>query len=135
MATLDVSVVSPEREVWSGEAGMVIAKGTDGDVGILPGHAPMLISLAIHPLRILPQGMGGPQELVLVDGGFLHVTTGEERTRVDVLAEHAAFPKDIDASAAAARAEELRRRVEDEGQTEAQADLAKALMRAEFGER
>jgi F-type H+-transporting ATPase subunit epsilon len=135
MSTLEVQVVSPEREVWSGEAGMVIAKGTDGDVGILPGHAPMLISLDIHPVRILPQGLGGPEELILVDGGFLHVTTGEERTRVDVLAEHAALPNEIDASAAAARAEELRRRAEDDGQTEAQAELAKALMRAEFGAR
>jgi F-type H+-transporting ATPase subunit epsilon len=135
MATLEVQVVSPEREVWSGEAGMVIAKGTDGDVGVLPGHAPMLISLDIHPVRILPQGLGGPEELILVDGGFLHVTTGEERTRVDVLAEHAALPNEIDASAAAARAEELRRRVEDDGRTEAQAELAKALMRAEFGAR
>jgi F-type H+-transporting ATPase subunit epsilon len=133
MAMIDVSVVSPEREVWSGEAGMVIAKGTDGDVGILPGHAPMLISLDIHPVRILPQGLGGPEELILVDGGFLHVTPGEDRTRVDVLAEHAVLPKDIDVSAAEARANELRRRVEDEGQTEAQAELAKALMRAEFG--
>jgi F-type H+-transporting ATPase subunit epsilon len=135
MATLEVHIVSPEREVWSGDAGMVIAKGTDGDVGILPGHAPMLISLAIHPVRILPDGLGGPEELVLVDGGFLHVTSGEDQTRIDVLAEHAALPKDIDASAAAARAEELRRRVEDGGQTEAQAELAKALMRAEFGAR
>jgi F-type H+-transporting ATPase subunit epsilon len=135
MATLEVHVVSPEREVWSGEAGMVIAKGTDGDVGILPGHAPMLISLAIHPLRILPQGLGGPEELVLVDGGFLHVTPGEERTRVDVLAEHAALPNEIDASAAQARADELRRRLEDDGQTEAQAELSKALMEAEFGAR
>jgi len=135
MATLEVHVVSPEREVWSGEAGMVIAKGTDGDVGILPGHAPMLVSLDIHPVRILPEGLGGPQELVLVDGGFLHVTPGEERTRVDVLAEHAALPNEIDASAAQARADELRRRVEDDGQTDAQAELSKALMRAEFGGR
>lgn len=132
---LEVHVVSPEREVWSGDAGMVIAKGTDGDVGILPGHAPMLISLAIHPLRILPEGLGGTEELVLVDGGFLHVTTGEDRTRVDVLAEHAALPKEIDASAAQARADELRRRVEDEDQMGAQAELAKALMRAVFGAR
>lgn len=135
MATLEVHVVSPEREVWSGEAGMVIAKGADGDVGILPGHAPMLISLAIHPVRILPEGLGGREEMVLVDGGFLHVTPGEDKTRVDVLAEHAALPKDIDASAAQARADHLRRRVEDEGTTEAETELAKALMRARFGAR
>jgi F-type H+-transporting ATPase subunit epsilon len=135
VAELEVHIVSPEREVWSGEAGMVIAKGTDGDVGILPGHAPMLISLAIHPVRILPQGLGGPEELVLVDGGFLHVTSGEDTSRIDVLAEHAALAKDIDASAAQARADELRRRAEDGGQAEAQAELAKALMRAQFGTR
>jgi F-type H+-transporting ATPase subunit epsilon len=135
MATLEVHVVSPEREVWSGEAGMVIAKGTDGDVGILPGHAPMLVSLDIHPVRILPEGPGGPSELILVDGGFLHVTPGQEGTRVDVLAEHAALPRDIDAAAAQARADELRRRVEDEGRTEMQAELAKAMMRAQFGTR
>jgi F0F1-type ATP synthase epsilon subunit len=95
----------------------------------------MLVSLDIHPVRILPEGLGGPQELVLVDGGFLHVTPGEDRTRVDVLAEHAALPNEIDASAAQARADELRRRLEDDGQTEAQAELSKALMRAQFGAR
>jgi F0F1-type ATP synthase epsilon subunit len=95
----------------------------------------MLISLDIHPVRILPEGLGGPQEVVLVDGGFLHVTPGEDRTRVDVLAEHAALPNEIDASAASARADELRRRVEEGGQTGAQAELAKALMRAQFGAR
>ncbi|MGH2676463.1 MAG: F0F1 ATP synthase subunit epsilon, partial [Actinomycetota bacterium] len=42
MATLRISVVSPEREVFSGQADMVVARGVDGEVGILPGHAPML---------------------------------------------------------------------------------------------
>ena len=61
---LEVHVVSPEREVWSGEAEIVVAKGTDGDVGILTGHAPMLVSLAVHPVRIKS---GGSEHVILVD--------------------------------------------------------------------
>jgi F-type H+-transporting ATPase subunit epsilon len=127
---LEVHVVSPEREVWSGDADMVVAKGVDGDVGILTGHAPMLVSLAVHPIRIEE---GGREQLILVDGGFLHVTSAEGKTRVDVLAEHAALPGEIDVSAARARAEELQRRVEGHGDTRARTELDKALMRARFG--
>ena len=83
---LEVHVVSPEREVHSGTADMVVAKGVDGDVGILPGHAPMLISLTQHRLRIIEGGRETPIE---VSGGFLHVTPGTDLTRVDVLAETA----------------------------------------------
>lgn len=133
MPRLDVRVVAPEREVWSGEADLVVAKGTDGDVGIMPGHAPMLISLAIHPLRVTQPD--GAVQVVLVDGGFLHVTSTEEGTRIDVLAEHAALPQEIDASAAEARLDELRLRAEQQDDAEAQTALAKALMRAEHGAR
>ena len=123
-------VVSPEREVWSGEAEMVVAKGIDGDVGILTGHAPMLVSLAVHPVRIKSNGS---EHVILVDGGFLHVTSAEEKTRVDVLAEHAALPEEIDVAAARSRAEELQRRVEGQGDTRAQTELDKALMRVQYG--
>jgi F-type H+-transporting ATPase subunit epsilon len=135
VARLEVHVVSPEREVFTGEADMVLAKGTEGDVGILPGHAPMLVGLAIHPVRLYEGGE--VRETVLVDGGFLHVTPGEgeEATRVDVLADHAVLPREIDVGAARARADELRRRADEEGDVEAQAELAKALMRAEHGGR
>ena len=101
-------------------------------MGILPGHAPLLVELAIHPVRLID---GQSEQVVLVDGGFLHVTPGEEETRVDILAEHAALPEEIDDAAAQARADQLRRRAEDEGDTEVQVELAKALMRAEYGRR
>jgi F-type H+-transporting ATPase subunit epsilon len=130
LADLEVHVVSPEREVWSGDAEMVVAKGVDGDVGILSGHAPMLVSLAVHPVRIK---QGDQEHLILVDGGFLHVTSGEGETRVDVLAEHAALPEEVDVAAARARAEELQTRVEGQGDTRARTELDKALMRARFG--
>lgn len=130
MPGLEVHIVSPEREVWSGDADMVVAKGTDGDVGILARHAPMLVSLAIHPVRVME---GGREHLILVDGGFLHVTSSEGATRVDVLAEHAALPDEIDVAAARARAEELQRRVEGQGDTRARTELDRALMRVRFG--
>ena len=87
MARLAVHVVSPEREVFSGEADMVVARGVDGEVGILPGHAPMLIELASAPVRLFDGET--ERERIEVDGGFLHVTTGADVTRVDVLAERA----------------------------------------------
>jgi F-type H+-transporting ATPase subunit epsilon len=90
VARLEVHVVSPEREVYAGEADMVVARGTAGMVGILPGHAPMLIELASAPVRLFDGTT--EREQVEVDGGFLHVTPGEEATRVDVLAEHAVLP-------------------------------------------
>ncbi len=96
--TLDVHLVTPEREVWVGPAEMVVARGVDGDVGILTGHAPLLVQLAIAPLRI--QREGGTWLVAAVDGGFLHVTSGGDGTRVDVLATHAELADEIDVSAA-----------------------------------
>jgi F-type H+-transporting ATPase subunit epsilon len=104
--TLEVHVVTPEREVWSGPANEVIAHGVDGDVGILTGHAPLLVQLAIGPLQI-QQEDGGWLKAV-VDGGFLHVSTEEGATRVDVLATNAQLESEIDVDVARRRLEELR---------------------------
>ena len=130
MARLAVHVVSPEREVFTGEADMVVARGTEGEVGVLPGHAPMLVELDVAPLRLFDGET--ERERILVDGGFLHVTPGTDVTRVDVLAESAVLPSEVDAAAERARAEELRARA-DAGDEQARAELARALMRAEHG--
>ena len=103
---LEVHVVTPEREVWAGDADEVIAHGVDGDVGILPGHAPLLAQLAIGPLQI--QRGEGEWVRAVVDGGFLHVSTEEGATRVDVLATNAQLESEIDAAAVRTRLEELR---------------------------
>jgi len=102
VASLDVHIVTPEREVWTGAAQMVVAHGVEGDVGILPGHAPLLIRLAVGPLRI--QREGERWEKAVVDGGFMHVTTGEEGTCVDILASQAEMVGDIDLAAELERA-------------------------------
>jgi len=127
VATMDVHLVTPEREVWAGPAQMIIARGVDGAVGILPSHAPLLIRLAIAVMRI--QTEDGRWDAAVVDGGFLHVTS-EEGTRVDVLASHAEMASEIDARAAGLRAEELRRRLAQHEEAEVSTELAKALARA-----
>src|SRR5918995_5862988 len=98
---LDVHLVTPERELWAGPAQMVIAHGTDGMVGILAGHAPLLIRLSISPIRI--QLEDDRWVVAAVDGGFLHVTSAEDSTRVDVLASYAELSEEIDREAARAR--------------------------------
>jgi F-type H+-transporting ATPase subunit epsilon len=103
---LEVHVVTPEREVWAGQATEVIAHGVDGDVGILSGHAPLLVQLAIGPLQI--QQEDGTWAKAVVDGGFLHVSTEEDATRVDVLATNAQLQAEIDVDAAKRLLDELR---------------------------
>jgi F-type H+-transporting ATPase subunit epsilon len=126
---LDVHVVTPEREIWSGEAAMVIARGVEGEVGILPQHASLLIRLAVGPLRIR---MDGTQEAAVVDGGFLHVTTTEGVTRVDVLASSAEMASQIDLRAAEYRVQELQRELAQRDDAGLRAELAKAMARVEL---
>ena len=102
---VDVHVVTPEREIWAGPATQVIAHGVDGDVGILTGHAPLLIQLAIGQLQI--QQEDGSWQRAVVDGGFLHVSTEEGVTRVDVLATNGHLEQEIDVDAVRRRLDEL----------------------------
>jgi F-type H+-transporting ATPase subunit epsilon len=124
--TVEVHLVTPEREVWVGDADMLIARGVEGEVGILGGHAPLLIRLAIGSLRI---HTGEGEVVAVVDGGFLHVISEEGTTRADVLATNAELATEIDARSAESRVEEARRLVAERGDDQARAELAKALAR------
>jgi F-type H+-transporting ATPase subunit epsilon len=123
---LEVHLVTPEREVWTGEATMVVARGVEGDVGILKGHAPLLVTLAIGALFI---HQGDRVQGVAVDGGFLHVTSRGDDTRVDVLAEHAELQEEIDLAAAERLRDAAQERLTERADADARADLAKALAR------
>jgi len=103
--TIEVHLVTPEREVWTGEAEMLIAHGVDGEVGILGGHAPLLVHLAIGPVRILFEG--GEEQVAVVDGGFLHVGTHQGVTRADILASQPQLRDEIDVAAARVAVERL----------------------------
>jgi F-type H+-transporting ATPase subunit epsilon len=125
---VEVHVVTPEREVWSGTAEMLIARGVDGELGILGGHAPMMVQLAIGPLRIHPEGDASDEVRAVVDGGFMHVTSEGGETRVDVLANGAALEDEIDVEAARRRLEELGASSDAENET-LQTEMAKAEAR------
>jgi F-type H+-transporting ATPase subunit epsilon len=124
---VDVHLVTPEREVWSGQVDMVIARGVDGEVGILAGHAPLLIRLAVGPLRMEVEGT---ERVAVVDGGFLHVTTDENLTRVDVLATSADLASELDPTSAQVRLEAAQSRAEETDDDAARAELARASVRA-----
>ena len=95
MAFLNVRVVSPERIVFHGEASAVVAPAWDGQVGILPGHAPLLALVGVGELSV--DRPGGGSASFHVAGGVLKV----ERDTVTVLTEYAGDepPAEIPASA------------------------------------
>jgi F-type H+-transporting ATPase subunit epsilon len=72
-SALTVSVVAADKEVWSGQASIVIAKTTEGEIGILPGHEPMLALLAQGEIEVRITPVDGPKVSVSADNGFLSV--------------------------------------------------------------
>lgn len=102
MATMQVAVVTGERELFRGEAEEVIAPGSEGVLGILPHHAALLTTLKTGEMRIK---LGSDEEDLFISGGFLEVYNNTVTVLADV-AEHA---EDIDL----ARAEEARRRAQE----------------------
>ncbi|MCU1635511.1 MAG: synthase subunit epsilon [Cryobacterium sp.] len=82
-APLKVSVVSADREVWSGEATMVVARTTEGEIGILSGHEPMLAILSSGEVRVT--SAGGEKVTAQAADGFLSV----ENDTVTIVAREA----------------------------------------------
>ncbi len=120
---LTVQIVTPEREVVvCDDAELVIARGIEGEVGIMPGHAPLLIALSVGPLTLVRSG--NRREVLAVDGGFLQVS----RDQVIVLAEYAVLPTEVDVGATEAEIAELRQRILAESEAE---ELKRRLARAE----
>ncbi|HET7415157.1 MAG TPA: F0F1 ATP synthase subunit epsilon [Arthrobacter sp.] len=83
MAELEVEIVAADHFVWSGAATMVKGRTTDGEIGILPGHSPVLAVLAEGELAIEP--VSGSRISVQVDGGFFSV----DSNRVVIVADNA----------------------------------------------
>ncbi len=80
MSQLNVSLVAADRTVWEGEASLVRARGIEGELGIMPGHTPMLGVLVGGEVRI--DGTSGT-ETVTIDHGFLSV----DHNRVTIVAD------------------------------------------------
>jgi F-type H+-transporting ATPase subunit epsilon len=106
VATLQVELVAVERLIWSGEASMVIARTTEGELGVLPGHAPLLGELAPGGV-VRIRTVEGEDMIVAAHGGFLSVT----QRGVSILAETAEISSEIDVE----RAREALSRAEQDG--------------------
>jgi len=120
MAVMNVELVSVERKLWSGEASAVFARTTEGELGILPGHTPLLGELA-QGWIVRIEREGEPELRVAVHGGFLSV----RKDGVSVLAETAEPAEDIDV----ARAREALQRAEGDDSPSGQAARNRALAR------
>ena len=128
-----LEIVTPERQVFSEEVDSVVCPGIEGELGVLPHHAPLLTTLGVGELRIR---RGAEEEFFAIAGGFLQVRPD----KVVVMAETADMASEIDIE----KAQEARREAEQalaEGFEEpadlarARASLQRALLRIRVAER
>jgi F-type H+-transporting ATPase subunit epsilon len=122
VATMQVQLVAPDRMVWSGEADIVLARTVDGELGILPRHAPLLGVLVEYPVTIRRADEG--DLVAAVHGGFLSVSADG----VDVLAEIVELAEEIDVSRARAALD--RTKDSDDEADQAAARRARARLKA-----
>ena len=106
--TLQIELVAADRVVWSGQASEVIARTVDGDIGVLPNHAPLLSLLAPGVVEITP--VDGERFNAAVEEGFLSVADN----RVSILSEDAFLGSEIDLAKAKSDLSEAES-AEDEG--------------------
>jgi F-type H+-transporting ATPase subunit epsilon len=122
--TIHVDIVSAEGQIFSGEASMVFAPASEGDIGVAPRHAPLLSLLKPGEVRV--QTPDGQEQHFFVGGGAIEV----QPTKVTVLADTALRAKDIDEAAALAAKQRAEEALRDRGghitQAEALAELARA---------
>jgi len=133
MKTIKVSVVTPDGPVYDSEVEMVSTKAKSGELGILPGHIPLVAPLEISAVRLKK---GGKTEYIAVSGGFLEVRPDQ----VTILAQSAEFSTDIDverALRAKERAEQRMREQQAEHTDFRRAELAlqRAINRLAISER
>jgi F-type H+-transporting ATPase subunit epsilon len=122
--TLHVALVVPDRELWSGEAGTVIAKTTEGDIGVLTGHSPMFGILAEGSLvEILT---GETTVKAAVSGGFLSVADNQ----VSILAAQARLGQEVDKEEARRELDTALSEASTGPEEPAEAKYARALLRA-----
>ena len=122
--TMHVALVVPDRELWSGEARTVIAKTTEGDIGVLTGHAPVFGVLAEGSLVEILNDDAEPVRAA-VSGGFLSVAND----RVSILAAHAQLADEVDADQAQRELDSALAEAEPGPEEPAEAKYARAQLR------
>jgi F-type H+-transporting ATPase subunit epsilon len=122
--SLQLDVITPERRLLSEQADSVTVPGLGGELGILPGHTPLISALQTG---VLSYTQGGAARRLLVSGGFVEVNND----RVSVLADLAEFPEEVDAARARTEREEAERQLGSfSGSPEELADVRARLDRA-----
>ena len=123
--TIRCDIVSAHEEIYSGDAAMIFATGTVGELGISPRHAPLITQLKPGPVRV--QQPDGEEVFIFVGGGILEI----QPHIVTVLADTAVRADDLDEAAAIRSKEEAERELQDRSGdmevAEAQAKLADAI--------
>jgi F-type H+-transporting ATPase subunit epsilon len=109
LSSLKVQLVAADRPIWSGEASIVVARTAEGDIGILPGHEPVLAVLADSAMVTIRTSDGAT--VAAVHGGFLSVA----KDNVSILAEAAELAQEIDAERAKLALERLTRTSDEAG--------------------
>ncbi len=107
--TMHCNIVSAEKEIFSGRVTMLVATGSLGELGIMPGHAPLLTGLRPGPVRLLMDN--GEEEVFFASGGFLEVQPGI----TTVLADTALRADDLDEAAAIEARDAAEKGVADQG--------------------
>ena len=121
---LHVELVSADRVVWSGDATTVVARTTEGEVGILANHSPLMSLMVAGVVEV--RSDGGETIRAAVDSGFLSVGGN----RVSILAENAALATEIDAGQAQKALDDARSGDMDDEDAVAEVRRAEAWVRA-----
>lgn len=116
--TVQLDVVSAEQEIFSGAVEAIQVTGSEGELGIHPGHAPLITQLKPGMVRLVSQG---EEELIYINGGVLEIQPGS----VTVLADTALRAADLDEQAAQAAKEKAEAQISDGA---AELDYAKAAI-------
>ncbi|MDG1207008.1 MAG: F0F1 ATP synthase subunit epsilon [Pseudomonadales bacterium] len=106
-ATVHCSIVSAEKEIFSGQVEMVVASGTIGELGFYPGHTPLLTGVKPGPIRLKLEG--GEEEIFFASGGYIEV----QQTSITVLADTALRADDLDEAAAQAASDKAEQELAD----------------------
>jgi F-type H+-transporting ATPase subunit epsilon len=131
---LQLDVITPERRLLSEQVDATTVPGLGGELGILPGHTPLISQLQTG---VLSYTQGQTTRRLLVSGGFVEVNDD----RVSVLADLAEFPEEVDAARARAERDDAERRLsaftgspEELDEVRAQLDRAGARLQLASGE-
>ena len=120
---MNVSIVSPEKKVWEGEADMVVARSPEGEFAILRGHIPFLASLVPGLVKIKT---ASSEDRFLVTGGVLEASGSMADYHVIILADDAEDAGDLSREDALRRMEEKKREADDHDRAEAEMRVAMA---------